>query len=186
MNKWTTRDLTEIGIYAAIIVLAIHFIRIPMPSILSATFVHPGNALVILSVLLFGFRNGFLASMTGLFIFDTLAGYITSVPFTLLENAIVLLIVYSLAKYGFKGRLALPQLITIGIVGGTSKVILIFFKYIFRQLIIGSTLGAAVSVSAASMGASITTAVVTAILVPVLYAPLKRLFAKRRRVEYRF
>ena len=48
----------EIGLFAALIVLAITYLKIHMPG---KTMVHVGNALVVLSVLLLGFKRGSIA-----------------------------------------------------------------------------------------------------------------------------
>ncbi|MFC2704233.1 MAG: ECF transporter S component, partial [Abiotrophia defectiva] len=96
MNQTTTafhRRLVgyiEIGLFAALIYFAITYLKIQMPG---TTMVHAGNALVVLSVLLLGFKRGFIASFLGLFIFDVLNGFAASVAFTLLEAALVLVTV---------------------------------------------------------------------------------------------
>ena len=86
----------EIGLFAALIVLAITYLKIHMPG---KTMVHVGNALVVLSVLLLGFKRGSIASFLGLFIFDVFNGFAASVAFTLLEAALVLVTVNAVYTY---------------------------------------------------------------------------------------
>lgn len=168
--------LIEVSIYAAMIVIAIYFIRIPMPSAISRTFVHPGNALVILGSLLMGFKRGTLAAMLGLFIFDLTSGYITAAPFTLLENFIVLLVVEFVYRYLLKRRDHMGAIVLIGVVGAVTKIVIIFIKYVATQLALGNTMTAAFSLALTGMPASLFTGVVTAILIPVLYLPMKKIF----------
>lgn len=169
--------LMEISMYAALIVMAIYLIRVPMPSAISRSFVHPGNALVILGSLLMGFKRGTLAAMLGLFIFDLTAGYVTSVPFTLLENFIVLLVVAGVHLL-FKRQDTLLPITVVGIVGAVTKIVIIFIKHVATQLALGSTLLAAYSISLTAMPASLFTGLVTAILVPVLYYPMKKVVTR--------
>lgn len=169
--------LMEISMYAAIIVMAIYLIRVPMPSAISRSFVHPGNALVILGSLLMGFKRGTLAAMLGLFIFDLTAGYITSVPFTLLENFVVLLVV-GLVYRLLKRQDHVLSISVVGIVGAVTKIVIIFIKYVATQLALGSTLTAAISIAFTGMPASLFTGMVTAILVPILYYPMKKIVVR--------
>src|SRR5699024_11986934 len=103
--------------YAALIVLAIYMIRIPMPSAISNTFVHPGNALVILAILFMGFKKGTIAALLGLAIFDITSGYLPVVFFNLLENFIVLLVVECVFRYVFHYDDRLRNILALGVVG---------------------------------------------------------------------
>lgn len=47
------RELVELSLYAALIIVSIQFLRIP----LGAQFVHLGNALVVIAVLIFGSKK---------------------------------------------------------------------------------------------------------------------------------
>lgn len=175
-KKIDTRDLTQMATYAALIVLAIYMIRIPMPSAISNTFVHPGNALVILAILFMGFKKGTIAALLGLAIFDITSGYLPVVLFTLIENFIVLLVVECVFRYVFYYDNRMRNIITLGIVGAVTKIVVIFFKYIVQQLMLGSVLSGAVASAISALPASLFTGVVTAILVPLLYWPIKPVF----------
>lgn len=178
-EKSNTKRLSQTAMYAALIVLAIYFIRIPMPSAISNTFVHPGNALVILAVLLMGFKYGSLAALVGLAIFDITSGYFPVVWMTLLENFIVLLLVEGVDRYLFKHQHTKGQIVALGIIGAVTKIMAIFIKYVIQQSILGSSLQAAMAVALTAMPASLFTGLVTAILVPVLYWPLKAIFDRK-------
>ena len=53
MKSDKTRELVELSLYAALIIVTVQFIRIPF----GPQFVHLGNALVVIAVLIFGARK---------------------------------------------------------------------------------------------------------------------------------
>ena len=57
MKNDKTRELVELSLYAALIIVSVQFIRIPF----GPQFVHLGNALVVIAVLIFGARKGALS-----------------------------------------------------------------------------------------------------------------------------
>lgn len=182
MKNNQTFKYVQIGIYAALIIIAITFIRIPMPSAISNSFVHPGNALVILAVLLMGFKRGAAAAAIGLFLFDALNGYLHVAHFTVLENLLVLIVVSLIYGKVFHKNDKMPNIITLGIVGALTKIILIFFKFLIQQLILGANMNAAIAMALSGMPASLFTGLVTAILVPILYLPMKQIFQRYHKI----
>ena len=58
MKSDKTRELVELSLYAALIIVSVQFIRIPF----GPQFVHLGNALVVIAVLIFGARKGALVA----------------------------------------------------------------------------------------------------------------------------
>ena len=62
MKSDKTRELVELSLYAALIIVSVQFIRIPF----GPQFVHLGNALVVIAVLIFGARKGALVATVGL------------------------------------------------------------------------------------------------------------------------
>lgn len=178
MNKSETFKLIQVGVYAALIIIAITFIRIPMPSAISNSFVHPGNALVTLSVLLMGLKRGVSASAIGIFLFDAFNGYLVEAPFTVLENVVVVLGVALFYQGLFGKKDTLTALVTVGVVGALIKIGVVFIGFVLRQLLLGAVPAAAFVTAMTGMPASIFTGVVTAVLVPVLYYPMKSIFSK--------
>lgn len=168
----------QIGMYAALIIIAITYIRIPMPSAISNSFVHPGNALVILAVLLMGFKRGTIAACLGLFLFDSMNGYLAVAHFTVLENLIVLLVVSAVYQFIFKNKDNWGHIVSLGILGATVKMIVIFIKYVIQQMILGAAFPAALMMAVTGMPASLFTGLITAFLVPLLYFPMKRIFER--------
>lgn len=161
----------ETGLFAALIYFAITYLKIQMPG---RTMVHVGNALVVLSVLLLGFKRGFIASFLGLFIFDVLNGFAASVAFTLLEAALVLVTVNAVYTYVFKKRDTRFNLVAVSIVAGLVKIVSRPVSIVAQQLVIGSSWNAAMATVVEKMPATFFTAIVTAILVGILYYPMKR------------
>ena len=90
MKNLTTRQLVELSFYSALIFISVQFLRIP----LGAQFVHFGNALVVIAVLLFGSRIAALVASIGLGLFDVLNGYAAEVWITILESLIVCLVLH--------------------------------------------------------------------------------------------
>ena len=78
MKHLTTRQLVELSLYAALIFVSVQCLRIPM----GAQFVHFGNALVVVAVLLYGSRLGALVAAVGLGLFDVLHGFLKDVILT--------------------------------------------------------------------------------------------------------
>ena len=80
MKSDKTRELVELSLYAALIIVSVQFIRIPF----GPQFVHLGNALVVIAVLIFGARKGALVATVGLGLFDIFNGYAAEVWITIL------------------------------------------------------------------------------------------------------
>ena len=88
------RELVELSLYAALIIVSVQFIRIPF----GPQFVHLGNALVVIAVLIFGSKKGDLVATVGLGLFDILNGYAAEVWITILESLIVCYVTISFLR----------------------------------------------------------------------------------------
>lgn len=75
-----TKDLVLTGLMIALIYLAGSIIKIPS----IGGFVHIGDCMVFLSVIILGKKRGAIASAIGMFLVDVLGGYYLWAPFTLL------------------------------------------------------------------------------------------------------
>lgn len=71
MNQISTKTLTKTGIMAAIIFLATYTIKIPTLH----GYTHLGDCMILISVLILGWRNGALAGGIGAALADLLGGY---------------------------------------------------------------------------------------------------------------
>ncbi|MBR7927273.1 ECF transporter S component [Aerococcaceae bacterium zg-ZUI334] len=170
--------LVEMAMYAAMIVLAIQFIRIPMPSAISNSMIHPGNALVAISGLLMGCKRGLIASSLGLFIFDVLNGYgVPGAIETVLQSVVIILLIELVYKM-MRHQDSRMNVILIGVWAALLKIVLRYLIFFTKQLMIGTTFKAALATALTGMPATFFTAFVTIVLVPVLYFALKPIFAR--------
>ncbi|MGX7349787.1 ECF transporter S component [Dolosicoccus paucivorans] len=169
----STFPLIEMALYAALVALSVLYIRIPIPSP-NNHFIHPGNALVALSILLMGFRRGSIAGIGGLVIFDIIAGYYTSIPKVIIESLVTLLVMQGVYQNVFRKRDTVPAIATLGVVAGVTKVAMIFLMQWLTAIIVSQmTVKAAAIYAFSGLTAGTINAVATSILVPVLYFLLK-------------
>lgn len=172
MKTTNTRELVELSLYSALIVIAVQFLRIP----LGGQFVHLGNALVVVGVLIYGSKRGALVASIGLGIFDVLNGYATEVWITILESLIVCLVLHFVYERGLKAKDRPANIISVGILAAVTKIILNFVKYTIRNSLISAMpISAAMLTALGEIGGTFGTALVTIVAVPLLYPVLKRI-----------
>ena len=85
--KTHTKTLVLTALFAALCCVATMSVRIPTPG--TGGYIHPGDAIVILSGVVLGPLYGFLAAGIGSCMSDLLGGYLTYVPITLLIKGLV-------------------------------------------------------------------------------------------------
>ena len=85
--KFQTKKLVLSALFMALTCVATMSIRIPTPG--TGGYIHPGDALVILSGALFGPVWGFLIAGIGSCLADLLGGYLVYVPITFLIKGLV-------------------------------------------------------------------------------------------------
>ena len=175
MKNDNTRELVELSLYAALIILTVQFIRIPF----GPQFVHLGNALVVIAILIFGARKGALVATVALGLFDIFNGYAAEVWITILESLIVCLVLYLVFEKLLKSNDKIVNVIIAGVIAALTKIILNFLKYTIINTIVASLpLKAAMLASVIKIGGTFGTSVVTIIAVPLLYPVFKRIFKK--------
>jgi len=95
-TKFNTKDLATIGVSAALVFIGTFLLRIPSIN----GYIHLGDGMIILAVLLFGTKRGAIAGALGAGLSDLLAGYaIWVIPTALIKGifaAIIGLFVYKL------------------------------------------------------------------------------------------
>lgn len=79
-RKTSTKEIVLMGLMIALIWIAGSIIKIPS----LGGFVHIGDCMVFLSVIVLGKKKGAVASALGMFLVDALGGYYLWAPFTLL------------------------------------------------------------------------------------------------------
>ena len=70
----TTKDITIVGVMAALVFAATYFLKINMP--LTMGYVHLGDSMIFLAVYLFGWKKGALAGAIGGAMSDLIGGYV--------------------------------------------------------------------------------------------------------------
>ncbi|WP_416454785.1 ECF transporter S component [Streptococcus thermophilus] len=176
MKNDNTRELVELSLYATLIIVSVQFIRrIPF----GPQFVHLGNALVVIAVLIFGSRKGALVATVALGLFDIFNGYAAEVWITILESLIVCLVLYLIFEKLLKSNDKIANVIIAGVIAAVTKIILNFLKYTIINTIVASlSLKAAMLASVVKIGGTFGTSVVTIIAVPLLYPVFKRILKK--------
>src|SRR5574344_1143290 len=82
MNRSKIQKITITALFAALTFVATMVIKIPTPG--TSGYIHPGDALVILSGVFLGPVYGFLAAGLGSMLSDLLGGYFLYAPVTFL------------------------------------------------------------------------------------------------------
>lgn len=170
--KFQTKKLVLSALFMALTCVATMSIRIPTPG--TGGYIHPGDALVILSGALFGPVWGFLIAGIGSCLADLLGGYLTYVPITFLIKGLV----------AFFSALAFQKLATTSkkhylplALGGIADIVLVSGGYfLFEFFLYGQ--GAAASIPA-NLIQGISGLLISQLLYPVLCAvpDVKRMLA---------
>lgn len=164
--KVSTKTLTVSALFAALCCVMTMSVRIPVPA--TNGYIHPGDAMVILSGVFLGPGIGFLAAGIGSALADLFAGYTLYVPITFLIKG---LIAFSSGILFYKlGKNEHMKLVSVAL-GGITDIILVAVGYfVFEYFIYG--VGAAASIPANLIqGAS------GLVIATILYPVLNRIFA---------
>lgn len=174
------RKLILTGLFAAIIFIGISLLRIPLPALVGKPFIHFGNTLMVLAILFLGGPYGFVASAIGLGGFDLLNGYAATSWLTVLECAVMAVVVSSLFKAlrDKQGLLGTKQIVTISVLAGITKVITSYLVTVVEALMVGTSFNIAVVASFFSLLSAAINAVSLAIIVPILYFALRGAFKR--------
>lgn len=166
------KSVLFVAMFAAMTVIGT-MIKIPMPT---GAFVHLGNAVLLLAVLLLGYKKGSLAGGLGFLLFDLLNGYPTEAPYFFFESFIV-------GGFAFVGFLLFKkhptkvwQLLVIGGLTGIGKLLMTQTKNTVMLYVLGSDWSAAFTGALIKLPASVINVLSTMIIVSVLYFPLKNIF----------
>lgn len=140
--KANTKSIVITALLAALVCVATMSIRIPTPS--TGGYIHPGDALVILSGIILGPIYGFLAAGIGSALADLLGGYFIYVPITLFVKGLVALfsaLVYQKMQNNKSRYLAVA-------IGGIIDIFFVAFGYFFCESFLYGTVGAIASIPA--------------------------------------
>ncbi|MBO1304557.1 ECF transporter S component [Enterococcus sp. 669A] len=165
-----TRTIVLIALFTAL-TIAGTMIKIPLPT---GAFIHFGNAVVLLAVLLTGYWQGSLAGGMGFFIFDMLNGFANEAPYFLLESFAVGAAAYLGFMIFKKQPKAVWQIVIIGILAGIAKFIMSVIKATVMSMIAGAQLRPAFFAALATMPATVINIFSTIIIVSLMYFPLRK------------
>ncbi|MDO4280159.1 MAG: ECF transporter S component [Peptococcaceae bacterium] len=158
-----TRLIVMTALFAALTCVATMAIRIPTPG--TGGYIHPGDALVILSGIMLGPVYGFIAAGLGSCLSDLLGGYFLYVPATFVIKGLIA----CLTALAYKRLADKPKGQLLGVVcGGVIDIVLVAGGYfVFEFFFYG--LGAAASIPA-NIIQGVGGLVIAVILSPVLNA----------------
>ncbi|MGN0323328.1 MAG: ECF transporter S component [Oliverpabstia sp.] len=140
--KLNVKKLVMTALFAALACVATMSIRIPTPG--TNGYIHPGDAVVILSGIILGPIYGFLAGGIGSAMADLLGGYFIYVPITLIIKGLIALI--SGIIYQRFGKTKKSRYICV-VLGGITDIVLVAGGYFICELFMYGA-GAAASIPA--------------------------------------
>ncbi len=114
--------------FAAFTCVATMIIRIPVPA--TGGYIHPGDALVVLSGVFLGPLYGFLAAGIGSALADLIGGYFIYVPITFVIKGLVALL--AAAIYRRAGKSTKAKVLAVGI-GGAGDLVLVVLLYALAE-----------------------------------------------------
>ena len=167
MKKEELRRLIEVSLFAALILVSVQFLRIQV----GPQFVHLGNALVVIAVLVFGSGFGALAAALGLGLFDIFNGYASEVWITILESLLVCYVLHLVYEKAMKANDKPATIFTVGLIAAVTKIILT----LINSFIGGLALLPAMVGALAKITGTFGTSIVTIVAVPILYPIFKRI-----------
>lgn len=140
--KLNVKKLVMTALFAALACVATMSIRIPTPG--TNGYIHPGDAVVILSGIILGPVYGFLAGGIGSAMADLLGGYFIYVPITLIIKGLIALI--SGIIYQRFGKTKKSRYICV-VLGGITDIVLVAGGYFICEFFMYGA-GAAASIPA--------------------------------------
>ncbi|MFV0558665.1 MAG: ECF transporter S component [Enterococcus sp.] len=169
MERGKLQSLVLVALFTALTVVGTS-IMIPLPG----AFVHFGNAILLLAVLLIGYVKGVFAGALGFAIFDYSHGYTTEIPYFFLESFVVGAVAYGLFLLFKKNPTKIWQIVVIGIGTGVAKIVMTQIKNTVIGLMVGSQLPQAFTAAFVKLPATLINATSTVIIVALLYFPLRK------------
>lgn len=152
------------ALFAAFACVATMSIRIPTPG--TGGYIHPGDAVVILSGVILGPIWGFFAAGIGSALADLIGGYFIYVPITFVIKGLVALIAGAI--YQKIGRTRKSRYAAV-VLGGITDIILVAGGYFFCESFLYGIAGAAASIPA-NIIQGISGLIISCVLYPILIA----------------
>lgn len=180
------KQIVATAFFAAVVYLGIQSFRIPLPAAVGTPFLHFGHIFVMLAIVCLGAKRSTVAGVLGLVIFDILNGYIHAIPNVFVSTIIKCLFVgtvFAILKKRADGNLKkeYTSAVLCAALYGITNIVVDFIWSTAELVILGSTLGAALTAEITSIPATIINAGFTVVGIAVLYVPVTS--AYRRIVE---
>lgn len=169
-KKNSTLSIVLVALFAALTTLGT-MLKIPVPT---GGFVHLGNAVLLLAVLLIGYKRGALAGGIGFAIFDLMNGFAAEAPYFIFESFIVGGAAALMIRFFHHNINTMGKLISVAVVTGITKIIMTQLKNTAMGLIGGSNLSIAFVAALKTLPATLVNATTTIIIVCLVYFPLKK------------
>ncbi|EOH99820.1 hypothetical protein UAW_00973 [Enterococcus haemoperoxidus ATCC BAA-382] len=169
-QKSSTTSIVLVGLFAALTILGT-MIKIPMPT---GAFVHLGNSVSLLAVLLIGYKKGALAGGLGFAIFDVLNGFAAEAPYFILESFIVGGAATLMILFFHKNIDTIWKIIAVAAVTGIAKIIMTQLKNTVMGLLAGADFNVAFASALSKLPATFINVATTIVIVTLAYFPLKK------------
>lgn len=172
MKNLTTKKLTYLGLFAALVYIATRFFQIQIPTPFGNTMFHLGNVFCVLAGLILGPVYGGLAGGIGSMLYDLFDPvYFSSAPITFITKFAM---GYVAGRVYYKNRNYDKKHITLSAVAGqlTYTFLYLLKTFIKSFFILGLTMEATLGDLAIKSGVSLTNAVISIIFASILAIPL--------------
>lgn len=174
-NREKTTKIILTGLMMAMIVVATMLLVIPSPT---SGYIHLGDAMIFLSVLILGWKYGAVAAGFGSALADLLLGYAVYAPWTLVIKGLMgavmgLFILKAMHKQG-KVILGVPVYQLIGMV--LAGCVMVAGYYIAEGVIYGNFITAALGIPLNIVQFSVGTVVATILAAALYKTPARKLF----------
>ncbi|HML36462.1 MAG TPA: ECF transporter S component [Bacillota bacterium] len=184
-NKDRTTKIILTGLMMAMIVVATMILVIPNP--FTTGYIHLGDAMIFLSVLILGWKHGALASGVGSALADILVGYAIWAPWTLVIKGIMgavmgLFILKAMHKPG-KSIFGVPLYQLIGMI--LAGLFMAAGYYVAEGIIYGNFVVAALGIPWNILQFSVGTVIATILAAALYKTPVKNLFTYRPMISHK-
>lgn len=171
MNKsYSTTSIVLVALFAALTFIGTT-IKIPLPT---GAFIHLGNSVLLISVLLLGYKRGALAGGLGFALFDIFNGFAAEAPYFFIESFIVGGVAALVVCFFHHDINRVSKLVTIGIITGIAKLVMTQLKNTMMLVLSGADVSFAFLVALEKLPATIINVISTTIIVILVYFPLKK------------
>lgn len=143
-NKTTTIVMAALMI--AIITVSIMFIKVPIP--LTQGYVHLGDAMIFMAVIILGWKNGAIAAAIGAALGDILGGFPVWAPWTFFIKGIMAIILGLMIESALKKRKIMVGRMPLGAILGMviSGIVMVAGYYVAEGIMYGNWAAAALGI----------------------------------------